>query len=193
MSNTEEPPVRLTKPRIPPIPESEWSDEVRELLAGFVRPDGRVFNIFGTLAHHPKLMKRWVVFANHVLGKQTLSPRDRALAILRIGWLCRAEYEWGQPVVIGRDAGISDEEIERVPSGPDARGWPPNEAAILRAVDELHDDAMITDSTWKVLSEHYSTEQLIDLVFTVGQYNLVSMALNTLGVQLDDGIEGFPR
>ncbi len=193
MSNTEEPPVRLTKPRIPPIPESEWSDEVRELLAGFVRPDGRVFNIFGTLAHHPKLMKRWVVFANHVLGKQTLSPRDRELAILRIGWLCRAEYEWGQHVVIGRDAGISDEEIERVPSGPDARGWPPNEAAILRAVDELHDDAMITDSTWKVLSEHYSTEQLIDLVFTVGQYNLVSMALNTLGVQLDDGIEGFPR
>ena len=193
MSNTEEPPGRLTKPRIPPIPESEWSDEVRELLAGFVRPDGRVFNIFGTLAHHPKLMKRWVVFANHVLGKQTLSPRDRELAILRIGWLCRAEYEWGQHVVIGRDAGISDEEIERVPSGPDARGWPPNEAAILRAVDELHDDAMITDSTWKVLSEHYSTEQLIDLVFTVGQYNLVSMALNTLGVQLDDGIEGFPR
>ena len=193
MSNTEEPPVSLTKPRIPPIPESEWSAEVRELLAGFVRPDGRVFNIFGTLAHHPKLMKRWVVFANHVLGKQTLSPRDRELAILRIGWLCRAEYEWGQHVVIGRDAGISDEEIERGPSGPDARGWPPNEAAILRAVDELHDDAMITDSTWKVLSEHYSTEQLIDLVFTVGQYNLVSMALNTLGVQLDDGIEGFPR
>jgi len=193
MSNTEEPPVRLTKPRISPIPESEWSDEVRELLAGFVRPDGRVFNIFGTLAHHPKLMKRWVVFANHVLGKQTLSPRDRELAILRIGWLCRAEYEWGQHVVIGRDAGISDEEIDRVTSGPDARGWPPKEAAILRAVDELHDDAMITDSTWKVLSEHYSTEQLIDLVFTVGQYNLVSMALNTLGVQLDDGIEGFPR
>ncbi len=185
--------MRLSEPRVSPLPESEWDDETRELLGGLMRAGGRVLNIFATLARHPKLLKRWLVFGNHVLGKNTLSPRERELAILRIGWLCRAEYEWGQHVVISRGLGIDDEEIRRVTAGPDAPGWDPFEATLLRAVDELHADAMIGDATWKALSARYDTQQLIDLVFTVGQYNLVSMALNTLGVQLDAGVEGFPR
>ena len=185
--------MRLTEPRVHPLPESEWSDEVRNLLGGLVQAGGRVLNIFATLAHHPKLMKRWLVFGSHVLGKQTLSPRDRELAILRIGWLCRAEYEWGQHVEISRGIGISAEEIDRVAAGPDAPGWDAHEAALLRGVDELHRDAMISDATWQALSDRYDTQQLIDFVFTVGQYNLVSMALNSLGVQLDEGIEGFAR
>jgi 4-carboxymuconolactone decarboxylase len=185
--------MRLKEPRVSPLPESEWDDKTREALKGLVQSGGRVLNIFATLAHHPSLMKRWLVFGNHVLGKQTLSPRCRELAILRIGWLCRSEYEWGQHVVISRGIGISDEEIERVGGGPDAPGWDPFEATLLRAVDELHEDAMISDVTWKALAERYSTQELMDLVFTVGQYNLVSMALNTFGVQLDEGVEGFPQ
>lgn len=184
---------RLDTPRVPPLPESEWDDEARDLLGGLMRAGGRVLNIFATLAHHPKLMKRWLVFGNHVLGKNSLTPRERELAILRIGWLCRSEYEWGQHAAISRGIGISDEDISRVTRGPDAPGWDPFEATLLRAVDELHADAMIGDATWKALCERYDTRQLMDLVFTVGQYNLVSMALNTLGVQLDEGIEGFPR
>ena len=88
---------------------------------------------------------------------------------------------------------MSEEEIQRVAEGPDAPGWAPFDVTLLRAVDELHDDAMITHATWKALSARYDTQQLMDLVFTVGQYNLVSMALNTFGVQLDEGIEGFPE
>ena len=185
--------MRLSEPRVRPLEADEWSDEVKEQLEPLQRGFGRVLNIFKTLAHHPKLMKRWLVFGNHILGKNTLSPRERELAILRIGWLCKAEYEWGQHVDISRNLGMPDDEIERVAAGPDAPGWDPFEATLLRAVDELHADAMITDPTWKALSERYSTEQLMDLVFTVGQYNLVSMALNTLGVQLDEGIDGFPK
>ena len=185
--------MRLSEPRLEPLEKSEWEGDARAELEKIENAGGRVLNIFKTLAHHPKLMKRWLVFGNHVLGKNTLSPRERELAILRIGWLCRAEYEWGQHVVISRAIGISDEDIVRVTKGPDDAGWDPFEATLMRAVDELHDDAMITDATWKALSERYGKEQLIDLVFTVGQYNLVSMALNTLGVQLDDGIDGFPK
>ena len=185
--------MRLNEPRVAPLSDSECSDEAREQLEALKRGGGRVLNIFRTLAHHPKLMKRWLVFGNHVLGKNSLSPRERELAILRIGWLCRAEYEWGQHAEISRAIGMSDEEIERVADGPDAAGWDPFEATLLRAVDELHEDAMISDPTWKALAERYDTKQLMDLVFTVGQYNLVSMALNTLGVQLDDGIPGFRR
>jgi len=185
--------MRLSRPRLEPLPESEWSEEVRDTLKNTLRVDGKPANIFATLAHHPKLLKRWLVFGNHVLAKQTLSPRDRELAILRIGWLCRSEYEWAQHVVIGRRSGIEEEEILRVADGPEAAGWSPRDALLLRAVDELHADSMISDPTWKALAEHLSTQQLLDLVFTVGQYNLVSMALNTLGVQLDSGLVGFPR
>jgi alkylhydroperoxidase family enzyme len=184
--------MRSSEPRVAPLPETEWSAEVRELLGG-LRAGGRVLNIFATLAHHPKLLKRWLVFGNHVLGKSRLAPRDRELLILRIGWLCRSEYEWGQHVVISRAIGISDEEIRRVAEGPDAPGWDPFEATLLRAVDELHADARIGDATWKALGERYDVQQRIDLVFTVGQYNLVSMALNSLGVPLDPGVAGFPR
>jgi 4-carboxymuconolactone decarboxylase len=184
--------MRLKKPRLDPIDESAWTDEARAALGGVLRTGGRPLNIFATLAHHPKLLKRWLVFGNHVLAKQTLSPRDRELAILRIGWLCRAEYEWAQHVVIGRRSDIREEEFAQIIAGPDADGWSSLDAALLRAVDELHEDAMISDETWAALGERYSKEQLIDLVFTVGQYNLVSMALNTLGVQLDEGLEGFP-
>lgn len=184
--------MRLSEPRLQPIPINDLSDDALKALKRERGSDAPLLNIFATLAHHPALMKRWLVFGNHVLAKSTLPARERELVILRIGWLCRAEYEFGQHTVIGKQTGLSSEEIERVTQGPDAAGWSPLDALLLRAVDELHGDAFVKDATWKALSKHLSTEQLLDLVFAVGQYNLVSMALNTLGVQLDEGVPGFP-
>jgi hypothetical protein len=104
------------------------------------------------------------------------------MAILRIGWLCRSGYEFHQHTRIGKDAGLSDAEIERLKSDADAAGWTEAEAALLRAVDDLHGDQFISDATWQRLSKHYDTRQVIDLVFAVGQYTLVSMAPGLLGV-----------
>jgi 4-carboxymuconolactone decarboxylase len=184
--------MRLPEPRIAPLVESEMDDDVRAIV-GPTAQGGRTLNIFRTLGRHPKLLKRWLVFGNHVLAKSTLPARERELLILRTGWLCRAEYEWGQHVLIGKLTGLTDAEIRRTTEGPDAPGWDPFDATLLRAADELLGDAFISDATWKALGERYDTTQLIDVVFTVGQYNLVSMALNTLGVQLDEGIDGFPK
>jgi 4-carboxymuconolactone decarboxylase len=182
--------MRLTKPRLEPLAEEKWDDETREMLER-LKVDGRVFNIFRTLAAHPKLLKKWLVFGNHILNKSTLPPRERELLILRVGWLCRAEYEWGQHVVIGKKAGLTDDEIDRVKKGPDAPGWSEFDAALLRAVDELRGQAFISDAVWDALAATYDMRQLLDLIFTVGQYNLVSMALNSLGVRLDEGVAGF--
>lgn len=183
--------MRLSSPRIPPLPESEWDDETRQLMAGLER-EGQVFNIFRTLARHPGLLRRWLVFANHVLSKSTLPARERELAILRMGWLSRAGYEWGHHAAMGQQAGLSAAEVRRVAEGPQASGWDPFEAALLRAVDELHADSFISDPTWQSLAGRYSTEQMLDLVFTAGQYKLVCMALNSIGVQLEEGFEGLP-
>ena len=172
--------MRLTKPRLAPLTDAEIDPEVRERFG-----KGPMLNIFRTLAHHPKLMKRWLVFGNHVLAHSSLAPREREIAILRIGWLCRAGYEWGQHVVIARQSGVTDAEIERIADGPDAAAWSDADRALLRAVDELRADAFITDATWAALGKHFTKEQVLDLIFAVGQYQLVSMALNSLGVQPD--------
>jgi 4-carboxymuconolactone decarboxylase len=153
------------------------------------RVGGRDINLFRVLMHHPKLTKRWVVFAGHVMSKQTLPVRERELLILRIGWLNQAPYEWAQHVEIAKRSGISELEIERVQQGPRAQ-WAPHEAALLQSVDDLFENSVIADATWATLSSKYSTEQMMDLVFTIGQYNLVSWALNSFGVPLDDYLPG---
>ena len=136
----------MADPRLAPKPSAEWDDDTRALIGS------RSLNIFATLAHHPKLMKRWMVFGNHVLAKSTLSARDRELLILRTGWNCRAPYEWGQHVAIARSVGITDEEVARCAAGPDAPGWDPFEALLLRAADELHNDQSLTDATYAALA-----------------------------------------
>ena len=168
------------------MPREDWDEETRALLGE------SALNVFATFAHHPKLMKRWLVFGNHVLAKNTLPARDRELVILRTGWNCRAPYEWAQHVAIARSIGISDDEIARVSEGPDAGGWADADVLLLRAADELHEDQTLTDETYAALASRYSVQNLLDLVFTVGQYHLVSMALNSLRVQRDDGVTGVP-
>ncbi|HKR34752.1 MAG TPA: carboxymuconolactone decarboxylase family protein [Steroidobacteraceae bacterium] len=175
--------MRLSRPRLAPLHPSEWNDEQRELLTRGNPP--RVLNVFATLVRHQDLYRRWMPFANHVLFKSSLPEREREMAILRVGWLCRSGYEFHQHTRIGKAAGLSDAEIERLKSDPDAAGWSAAESALLRAVDELHGDQFIGDETWQRLSQHYDTQQVIDLVFAVGQYTLVSMALNSFGVQIE--------
>jgi len=174
------------EPRLQPLPRDQWDDETKALLG-----DGAL-NIFATFAHHPKLMKRWLVFGNHVLAKSTLPARDRELVVLRTGWNCRAPYEWGQHVVIARSIGITDDEITRVSEGPDADGWSDDDAVLLRAADELHSDQSLTDATYAALAQRYDVQNLLDLVFTVGQYHVVSMALNAFRVDREDGVTGVP-
>ncbi len=182
--------MRLKEPRIPALDPADWTPAQDEAM-GRQKIRGNVANIFRTLSNHETLAKRWMVFANHILFKSTLPAREREILILRIGWLCQAGYEWGQHVIIGKNTGLTDEEIEAIKKGPVAATWSEHDRLLLQATDELHNDAFISDETWQGLIQTYSEHQMMDLVFTVGQYNLVSMALNSFGVQLDDDIEGF--
>ena len=179
--------MRLDSPRVPPVAEPDWNDAQREVMKPFVA-QGRVFNVFASLLNHPDLFRRWLVFANHILGKSTLSLRDREILILRIGHLSDCGYEWAQHVGIAKQAGMSDEEIRAVREGENAECWSGKEQALLAATDELKEDTHISDGVWSALASHYDTQQIMDIVFTVGQYNMLAMALNSLGVQLDEGL-----
>ncbi len=186
-------PVRLKEPRLAPLTESQWNEEQIKVLTPYKREDGSVLNVVATLGRHPKLFDRFMPFGLYVLREQTLPDRDREILILRIGWLCQAKYEFGQHTLVGRRVGLTEEEILRITKGPDEPGWSTFDAALVRAADELYYDAIISDATWKMLSERYNEKQLMDVIFTVGDYNMVSWALNRLGVQLEKGMPGFPE
>jgi 4-carboxymuconolactone decarboxylase len=179
-----------SQPRIPPVAPEEQDEQTRELLGGVRVTDAPAANIFATLVRHPGLFRRWLPFGGKLLSGK-LPARDRELLILRTGALCQAEYEWGQHRLIGLAAGISEEEIERVRTGPNAEDWDPFDAALLTAADELHADARISDSTWDTLASRYDERQLIEVPMVVGHYHLVAFTLNSLGVQLEPGVVGF--
>ena len=166
-------------PRLAPKPNEDWDDDTRALIGD------NPLNIFATLAHHPKLMKRWMVFGNHVLAKSTLPARDRELAdpahglelpvAVRVGPARRdrarrsaspTTRSSASPPVPTRRVGIRSRRCLR------ARG--------RRAALRLR--ASPTRPT-RALAERYDEQQLLDLVFTVGQYHVVSMALNSMRVR----------
>ncbi len=181
-----EPPLKTA--RVAALDPSEWTPQVRKMLD----PQGTgrgVIAIYRTIAQHPGLYPSRQNLSEYIRLRSALSARVREALILRIGWLCRSEYEWAQHVRQGRAAGL---DTALVATGPDAEGWNAMDAAVLRAADELYVDAMISDETWKALSNHFDQRQLIDILITTGGYRMVSMALNTLGVQLEPGNERFP-
>ncbi len=182
-------------PRIPPLPEPEWSDELRPILEatppGFdVRLGDN--NIFPTLARHEQLLRAWLPFGGFLLGRGVLSARERELLILRTGFNCGSDYEWGQHARIAEQIGISREEIARVAAGPEAQGWSPTDATLLRAADELHEHAKIADDTWAALAEGHDERGLLEIAMLVGHYHMVAFALNSAGVELDAGLDGLP-
>jgi alkylhydroperoxidase family enzyme len=188
--STIEPP-RPQTPRIPPLRNEEADEQTSALLEEVRLPNAEAVNIFATLVRHPGLYRRWMPFAGKLLAGK-LPTRDRELLILRSAWRCTSSYEWGQHVRLAKQAGIAAEEIDRVAAGPDAPGWDAFDRTLLTAVDELHDDACLTNITWATLASRYDERQMIELPMLVGHYHMLAFALNSLGVQREPGVPGLP-
>jgi alkylhydroperoxidase family enzyme len=176
-------------PRIAPVTDADWTDTERTQFG--IAPGQPLPSILATLSRHPELQRRWLSFAEHAYRDSTLAPRDRELAILRTGYRHGSRYEFAQHAVRGREAGLTDREIHAV-LDDDLGSWSKLDAAILRAVDELCATSTITDDTWRTLTRSFDEQQLIDLVFTVGSYTLVSYACNALRIPLDDDLVDEP-
>ncbi len=184
---------RPTQPRIEPIDlDDVTDDELRTTLAGALTLDGRPLNIFGVLGHHPKLLKRFNLLGGFLLNKGLIPDREREIVILRIGWNARAVYEFGQHTVIGRRCGLTAEEITALTEAPGEYGWSADDRALVAMADDLSTDDCVSDATWVALSARWSDAELVELLVVAGFYRLVSGFLNSAGVQLDDGVPGFP-
>ena len=156
----------------------------------FTRIAGRAMgtnppNLFTTLGRHRRLFRGWLRFAGRLMPRGKLPRRDTELVILRVAHLRESEYEWRHHVRLGRRAGISADELERVKEGAAAGGWTPRERAILAAVDELNERGDLSDETWDRLREHLDERELIELVMLVGHYEMLATTITTLRIQPD--------
>lgn len=170
--------------RIPPLGDTELTDEARDLLALPLdgMGAGAAQDFFRILLRHPGLYRRFAPFAGKLLAKGKLPARVRELAILRIAALCEAAFEWAQHVRIAREAGLTPDEIERVRRGSADGEWADDDALVLLAAEELHATARLSDAVWSRLAARFDVQQLIELPFLVGAYHMIAYVQNVLEI-----------
>ncbi len=144
-----------------------------------------------TVMCHQPLFERVAEVSLQLLKEPCLPLRDRQLLILRTAWLRRVPYIWGEHVRVSKSVGLSAEDIEQVTVGPESAHWNDHERALLTAVEELGDSAMISDSTWSTLTERLNDKQMFELTVLVGQFTTVGYFQNALRIPLAPGNEGL--
>ena len=186
--------VRLTVPRIKPIEIADFTPEQKAAVGENARPN---LNLRSAL-YEPEFGKRWWSWLTFVWNADArvgsaITLYDKELVILRVNYLCNDDWVWGQHVPIAKRNGRTDEDIARIPKGAAAKGWSEKDRLLLQAVQELHEDYFVSDATWNGLSKIFNTKQMIDLIFTVGNYHLNAMYTNSVGMPLEKGFGGIPR
>ena len=190
--------IRGRPPRLPTLPpeertqrQQELLDEISMVVVDGVRKPREDKLALEILIRHAELYKAHMEVAQKYLSDCEMDIRDRELAILRLAWLSRAPFEWGSHVKIAKRNGVTAQEIERLIEGSSAPGWSKQDRAIVRAVEELHSDSMITDETWSDLQQFYNDKKLIELVILAGQYKTVAYYQNSLRLPLPAGNMGL--
>jgi alkylhydroperoxidase family enzyme len=183
------------------ISEAPMTQEVAELLSiapevrekyGARAGTGAGPNMYAQMAHNPALLRLFKPLSSF-FGMQGLLPaRDREIAILRIAWINRQPFIWGEHVRLGHSqGGLSTEEVERITVGSCAAGWSEHDRAILAAVEELRETSDISEATWAVLARTWSEGQLVELPVLIGQYQTLGYLQTVLRFELWEGNPGL--
>ncbi|MGI9599104.1 MAG: carboxymuconolactone decarboxylase family protein [Acidimicrobiales bacterium] len=178
---------RLDEPRIALVAPEHMTVEQRELMTD---TQARL-SLFQLTARHPEVLRRLKSTGSFANRMTQIPQRDRELLILRISWLYRSEFEWGQHYEQAIAAGLAVDDAERVKVGPDVEGWSDWDRALVLAVDGLVSDCMIPTPVWEVLRTRYSEEMMLELVIFFGHYTMVSTFANTFGLGVAPGRPGF--
>lgn len=160
------------------------------VIWGFARVAGRVTgtnppHVFTTLGRGRGLFWGWLHFAGRLMPGGVLPRRLTELVILRVAHLRGCAYEFDHHVRLGRRAGVTAQDVDRIRSGPEAEGWTPTERVLLDAADELVERRDLSDATWEALRAEYDERSALELVLLVGHYDMLATALLALRVQPD--------
>lgn len=157
---------------------------------GFAQVAGRVThtnppNLFLTMGRQHKLFRGWLRFAGRMMPGGTLPRRETELTILRVAHLRQCDYEFTHHVTLGKRAGITAANVERIKTGPGADGWSARERVLLQAIDMLHDKQDLDDATWAALRTELDEAKAIEFLLLVGHYEMLATFINTLRIETD--------
>jgi alkylhydroperoxidase family enzyme len=187
-------------PRLDPLPRERWNEDVHAALRAafpkvaerFISPGTEpvhVPNALTTMMHHPALCGPFLAYNRVLLEKPALGHRLRELMVLRVAWRTRSSYEWVQHVLLAERYSVTPEDVEAIARGTPAKTWTPLESALVEATDQLMDRYRVDDETWARLAAHLDARQLVEVLFVVGTYTGLAMVFNSLGLQLDPGLD----
>ena len=185
--------------RFVPIPREQWPQQMQAALEAMTPPTPRhsvpppggrpgrpkAQNTLGTFAYHPDLAQAWMAFNGHILYGTTLTLRQRELLVLRVAAVLDSPFAWAQHLVHQEEAGLSERDVQHIAFGPNAPFLDPVEAAMMRSVDELIGDGTVSPATFDALANHLSEQQLLDLIFTIGCYTVLTWMTDTIGLEID--------
>lgn len=174
--------------RISPL--TTFSDDVAKTLTQTHFLDGAPLNVFATLAHHPRILKRFNVLAGAYLAHGIVPERVRELVIVRVCWRCNCRYELRHHAAIATQSGLSAAEVEGLAA--DAKGWSAEDRALIDLVDELFETDSVSDTTWAALQRRWATDEVVELLTMIGFYRMLCGFINAVGVELEPGVPELP-
>ena len=167
--------------RLPYLDKADLLPEHQDLLA-------RNLNLYRVLAHSPRAARSLNTLARFIRDGSRLDPRLRELAILQISYLTRSAWGYSHHVRIGREIGLSDDEIRAV--ADETEGGPtaldPLARTVLKAAREMTLDLAVTDTTFAALRRGLDNERLTDLIVTISFYNGLVRLLETMQVDVEE-------
>lgn len=167
--------------RVPYLAPADLAPEDRDLLK-------RPIALFRALVNSPNGLRAFSALGGFIRHKSRLDPRLRELAILQVGWIARAPYEWSHHIKLGREFGVTDADIRALIDDTAGRATALDEPArlVLRAAREMTEHGEMDEATFAALGRHLDTERLVDLTLTIAFYNAVVRVLATLRIDVED-------
>jgi alkylhydroperoxidase family enzyme len=163
--------------RLPYLEANQVAPEYRDMLK-------RNTNLHKLLVNSPEMARAFNGVGGYIRFKSKLNPRLRELAILQVGWLEKSEYEFTHHVKIGKEFGVTDEDVAGLIA--EAEGKPsklePLAKAILRGAREMTRELAMGEATFTEIKRQLSDEQMVDLVLTIAFYCAVVRVLATMRI-----------
>lgn len=174
--------------RVPYLNREDLAEADHEIYDNLIRERGQpVGNIFRILANTPKLLRRFLALGGELRNGTAIDPKLRELAILTVGRLADAQYEFVHHWNLGLRAGLTHDQLNALADWEESKAFTDEERAVIRYAVEATEKIRVTDATWTACTKFLDTRKMMELVQNVAFYNMVVRVLEPCGVELEPG------
>ena len=168
-----------------PLPDDDVIKGVIEAyFGGTYQPEAtlNVVKMFaGTGAHFPGVIDT----VKAIFGPEGINPKHRQMCMMRVAKAFDAPYEWQIHSAIGRNVGLSDDEIAAIASDGPVTGIDSDYVLLGRAVDEFASAKTLRDETLSELLATFGEDSTRKYIFSISYFIFMGLWLNGCRVPLE--------